>query len=195
MIKLKEAVIVEGKYDKIRLSAIVDAVIVETGGFQIFKDKEKVRLIQKLAEKNGIIVLTDSDNAGFMIRGKLASIVPKERIKHAYIPDILGKERRKAVSSREGKLGVEGMETEVLKRALEQAGVLSEDIKKAIPIDRSDLYAWGFYGRKDSKIRRTELLKKLGLPENMNTNMLCGVISALYGKDEFIKLYGDLLNE
>lgn len=188
MIKLKEAVIVEGKYDKIRLSSFLDAVIIETGGFRIFKDKEKMKLIKSLADKNGIVILTDSDNAGFMIRSKLMSCIEKEKIKNAYIPDIIGKERRKAAYSKERKLGVEGMETEVLKKALERAGVI-EGVSKtdADPITTADLYELGLSGRADSRQKRAALMKKMNLPENMSTKMLMDVLNALYTKEEFIE--------
>lgn len=189
MIKLKEAVIVEGKYDKIRLQGLIDAVIIETGGFRIFRDKENMRLIRTLAEKNGIIVLTDSDSAGFMIRGKLSSCIPKTQIKHAYIPDILGKERRKRMESKEGKLGVEGMETAVLEKALIQAGVSprpGREPPKDSGITKTDLYEWGITGKPDSRQKRQKLLSQLELPEHMTTNLLLSVLTTLYTKEELL---------
>lgn len=189
MIKLKEAVIVEGKYDKIRLQGLIDAVIIETGGFRIFRDQENMRLIRTLAEKNGIIVLTDSDSAGFMIRGKLSSCIPKTQIKHAYIPDILGKERRKRVVSKEGKLGVEGMETAVLEKALIQAGVSPQPGREPPMgggITKTDLYEWGITGKPDSRQKRQRLLSHLELPEHMTTNLLLSVLTTLYTKEELL---------
>lgn len=191
MIKLKEAVIVEGKYDKIRLGGLIDAVIIETGGFRIFRDKEKMRLIRTLAEKNGIIVLTDSDSAGFMIRGKLSSCIPKTQIKHAYIPDILGKERRKRFVSKEGKLGVEGMETAVLEKVLQEAGIRPQPerrLPKEKRITKADLYEWGITGKPESRQKRQRLLAQLGLPEHMTTNLLLSVLHTLYTKEELLDL-------
>lgn len=185
MIKLKEAVIVEGKYDKIRLAGLIDAVIIETGGFRIFRDKEKMKLIRTMAEKNGIIVLTDSDSAGFLIRGKLSSCIPKAQIKHAYIPDLLGKERRKRLESSEGKLGVEGMETAVLEKALADAGACT-GMPKEQTITKVDLYEWGITGRRESRQKRQRLLSELELPEHMTTNLLLPVLNTLYTKEELL---------
>ncbi len=189
MIKIKEAIIVEGKYDKAKLSTLLDAVIIETRGFRIFKDKDTLKLIQRLAGECGIIVLTDSDAAGFQIRAKLQSAVPPERIKHAYIPDIFGKERRKTVASKEGKLGVEGMNAGVLLEALQNAGVNAQ--AEGDELTKADFFMLGLSGKADSAARRKELLKKLDLPERMPANSLIKVINSIYGKEKFLKMLED----
>ena len=185
MIRVKEAIVVEGKYDKIKLSSLVEGVIIETKGFGIFQDREKLAL----AKQRGLIVLTDSDGAGFLIRGKLSSSIPPEQIKHAYIPDILGKERRKAAPSKEGKLGVEGMELSVLRQALERAGVTVEDgpappKETAPPLTKADLFQLGLTGGEDSAARRKALQKRLGLPERLSANGLLQALNALYSREE-----------
>ena len=169
MIRVKEAIVVEGKYDKIKLSSLVEGVIIETKGFGIFQDREKLAYLRALAKKRGLIVLTDSDGAGFLIRGKLSSSIPPEQIKHAYIPDILGKERRKAAPSKEGKLGVEGMELSVLRQALERAGATVEDgpapqKETAPPLTKADLFQLGLTGGEDSAARRKALQTRPGVP-------------------------------
>lgn len=190
MIKLKQAVIVEGKYDKAKLSSLVDATIVTTDGFDVFRDREKLAYIRALAEKNGIIILTDSDAAGFRIRAHIAGTVDPGRITHVYIPDILGKERRKAQPSAEGKLGVEGMPSDVLLDALRRAGVAIEGESPAqagngAPVTKSDLVEWGLSGGQDSAERRRRALQKLGLPARMNANAMLSAVNALYTRDEF----------
>lgn len=190
MIKLKQAVIVEGKYDKAKLSSLVDATIVTTDGFDVFRDREKLAYIRALAEKNGIIILTDSDAAGFRIRAHIAGAVDPGRITHVYIPDILGKERRKAQPSAEGKLGVEGMPSDVLLDALRRAGVAIEGESPAqagngAPVTKSDLVEWGLSGGQDSAERRRRALQKLGLPARMNANAMLSAVNALYTRDEF----------
>ena len=177
MIRVKEAIVVEGKYDKIKLSSLVEGVIIETKGFGIFRDREKLAYLRALAKKRGLIVLTDSDGAGFLIRGKLSSSIPPEQIKHAYIPDILGKERRKAAPSKEGKLGVEGMELSVLRQALERAGATP-------PLTKADLFQLGLTGGEDSAARRKALQKRLGLPERLSANGLLQALNTLYSREE-----------
>ncbi len=188
MIKLKQTVIVEGKYDKIRLSSLIDAPILQTDGFAVFKDKEKQKLIRRMAEKNGILILTDSDAAGFKIRSFLSGCVPPELVKHAYIPDILGKERRKSEHSKEGKLGVEGMKTEALVAALTKAGVLyeesdAEEERRTITV--TDLYEDGFTGGANSRTRKAELLKRLELPERLSTSSMLRVLNTMFTFEEY----------
>ncbi|MCQ2480933.1 MAG: DUF4093 domain-containing protein [Clostridia bacterium] len=187
MIKLKQAVIVEGKYDKIKLSQIIDAPIIQTDGFGIFKDKELQRLIRMLAEKDGIIVLTDSDSAGFVIRNFIGSTVDSSKITNVYIPDIFGKERRKTEASKEGKLGVEGVPDSVIIEALERAGVTCEKSESpARPITKQDLYELGFSGRQDSAAKRQSLLKFYNLPSRLTTNSLVKVLNLITTYDRLI---------
>ena len=183
-IKLTEAVIVEGRYDKLKLSNILDAFIIETNGFGIFKDKEKLKFIKKLAEERGIIVLTDSDHAGFMIRGHIASAVPKDRIKNVYIPDIYGKEKRKAEPSKEGKLGVEGMSGEIILDALKKAGVTCSVSQNDDPITTADLFELGLTGTPNAKENRKRLMQKLDLPEFLSTSALLSCLNNLMTKEE-----------
>ena len=191
-LKVKEAVIVEGKYDKIKLSSLIDGVIIETNGFQIFKDPEQMAMIRRLAETRGILVLTDSDGAGFVIRNHLKGILPPEQVKHAYIPDIAGKERRKRAPGKEGKLGVEGMPPQLLLEALERAGAtfLDGDGPRSPrgELTPAQLYVLGLTGRPDSAQRRQALLKRLDLPEHMSAKALLTVLNALYTSDEVIQL-------
>ena len=188
MRRIREAIVVEGRYDKNTLSQVVDAVILETSGFGVFKDGEKLALLRRLARERGLIIFTDPDGAGFVIRNFLKGAIPPEQVKHAYIPDIYGKERRKRAPGKEGKLGVEGVSPEVLLRALEQAGAtfLDEDAPASAAGDltAADLFALGLTGRPDSAARRQALLKKLGFPEHMNTKALLTVLNALYTADE-----------
>lgn len=192
MIKLKQAVVVEGKYDKAKLSSLVDATIVTTDGFDVFRDREKLAYIRALAEKNGVIILTDSDAAGFRIRAHIAGAVAPEKITHVYIPDIFGKERRKAQPSAEGKLGVEGMPSRVLLDALRRAGVAVEGeeapapAERAAPVTKADLVEWGLSGGPDSAGRRRRVLAALGLPARMNANAMLSAVNALYTRGEFL---------
>lgn len=192
MIKLKQAVVVEGKYDKAKLSSLVDATIVTTDGFDVFRDREKLAYIRALAEKNGVIILTDSDAAGFRIRAHIAGAVDPEKITHVYIPDIFGKERRKAQPSAEGKLGVEGMPSRVLLAALRRAGVAVEgeevpaSAERAAPVTKADLVEWGLSGGPDSAGRRRRVLAALGLPARMNANAMLSAVNALYTRGEFL---------
>ena len=196
MRKIKEAIVVEGRYDKNALSQVVDAVIVETSGFGVFKQNEQVELLRRLAEKQGLIVFTDSDGAGFVIRNFLKGAIPKEQVKHAYVPDLYGKERRKRAPGKEGKLGVEGMKPEVLLTALERAGAtfLDGDAAPAparTPLTKADLFALGPSGTPDSGTRRAALLNELGLPEHLNANGLLTVLNALYSREELEALLSD----
>lgn len=185
MLKISQAVIVEGKYDKIKLSNIIDAFIIETNGFSIFKDKKKMQFIKKLANKQGIIILTDSDHAGFMIRNYIAAGIPKDKITHVYIPDIIGKEKRKDEPSKEGKLGVEGMTGEILLNAFERANIQCKEILKDNPIITADLYQLGLSGTPDAKQNKKKLLKSLDLPEFLSTNSLLSCLNSMMTKDEF----------
>ena len=187
MIKIKEAVIVEGKYDKIKLSGIIDTVIIETDGFAIFKDKEKQKLIRFLSEKRGIIIMTDSDSAGFKIRNFINGITKSENIKNVYIPDIYGKEKRKTESSKEGKLGVEGMQPQIIMTALEKAGVLcsQNDKKSGNEITHTDFFEDGVSGSENSSEIRKMLAKELDLPERISSSSLLKIINSYMTYDEY----------
>ena len=191
MLKIKEAIVVEGRYDKSRLSSLVDGVIIETKGFGIFQDKGRLDYLRRLAQERGLIVLTDSDGAGFLIRSKIAACIPPEQLKHAYIPDIPGKERRKARPSKEGKLGVEGVPLELLRQALERAGAHIQG-EEAPPgkggITKADFYAWGLSGGPQSAQKRPQLQKRLGLPEHLSANGLLQAVNALYGRERLAQL-------
>lgn len=191
-IKLSEAVIVEGKYDKIKLSNILDAFIIETNGFAVFKDKTKLSFIKKLAKERGIIILTDSDHAGFMIRNYISSGVPKEQIKNVYIPDIFGKEKRKNAPSKEGKLGVEGMTKEVIVEALSKAGITSSKSVCSDPVTTVDFYDLGLTGGVGSKAKRKALCKVLDLPEFLSTSSLISCINNFMTKEEFYSVCQNL---
>jgi ribonuclease M5 len=194
-IRIKEALVVEGKYDKNTLSQLVDAPIFLTEGFGIFKDPEKLALLRAAAEKRGLIVLTDSDGAGLVIRNHLKGAIDPARVKHAYIPDVFGKEKRKAAPGKEGKLGVEGMTPAVLLQALRNAGATIIDgpvgaaigrqpDAESIEITKTDLYELGLTGRPDSKERRRALQKALGLPENLSTNALLTALNCVTTREE-----------
>lgn len=192
MIRIREAIIVEGRYDKNTLAQIVDAPILETSGFGIFHDRQRLALLRRLAETRGIIVLTDSDGAGFVIRNYLRCAIDPSQVKHAYIPDISGKERRKRTASKEGKLGVEGMRPDVLLEALRRAGATiegEETMAAGARITKADLYAAGLTGGADSRAARQWLLAQLDLPEHLSTNALLEVLNALMTREEFQKLY------
>ena len=187
MMRIKEAIVVEGRYDKNALSQVVDAVILETSGFSVFKDGEKLALLRRLAKKQGLIVLTDSDGAGFVIRNYIKGSIPKEQVKHAYIPDVYGKERRKRAPGKEGKLGVEGMTPEVLLQALLRAGATVDGEGTAAPrseLTSADLFSLGLTGQPDSAARRAALLRRLALPEHMSAKALLAVLNALYTPEE-----------
>lgn len=190
MLKIREAIVVEGRYDKNTLSQLVDTVILETSGFGIFKDKEKLALLRRVGEKRGLIILTDSDGAGFVIRNYLKGALPGEQVKHAYVPDLFGKEKRKRRPGREGKLGVEGMRPEVLEQALRRAGatVLDGTAGEERPtLTKADLFACGLSGGEGSKEKRQALLKKLELPEHLTPNAMLPVLSALYDRESLLR--------
>lgn len=188
MIKIKQAVIVEGKYDKIKLSGIIDAPIIQTDGFGIFKDKELQQLIRTLAAKRGILVLTDSDSAGFKIRSFIGSTVDQSNIIHAYIPDIFGKESRKTEPSKEGKIGVEGVSEDIIMQALANAGVLCESTPEPErPITKLDLYELSFTGGENSAQKRAALLKYYSFPERLSANSLIKVLNCVTTYDRFLQ--------
>ena len=186
MIRLKEAIIVEGRYDKIKLSGIVDAPIIETGGFRVFNDREKQKLIRQIAAARGIVILTDSDGAGFVIRNFLKGAVPKGQIKNCYIPQLAGKEKRKAQAGKEGLLGVEGMTDEVIIEALRRCGatVLGEETAAREEISKADLYELGLTGTACSAELRQGLLKYLNLPTYLSTNAMLTALNCLYSYEE-----------
>ena len=186
MVKIKEAIVVEGRYDKNTLSQILDAPILETGGFGIFKDKEQMALLRKVAQIRGLIVFTDSDGAGFVIRNHIKSAIDGKYLKHAYTPDILGKERRKSAPGKEGKLGVEGMTRDVILESLRRAGAtfLGEDEKQTSrQITKAELLELGLYGP-GSNGRRMNLIKKLGFPEKISNNAFLQALNLLYSLEE-----------
>lgn len=187
-IKISQAIIVEGKYDKIKLSNIVDAFIIETNGFAIFNDKKRLGFIKKLADERGIVILTDSDHAGFMIRNYIKNGIDKSKIINAYIPDVYGKEKRKSQPSKEGKVGVEGINAKVIKDALSRAGVLCEVSKNENPVTNYDLFEAGLSGRENSKQIKKKFLKMLNLPEFLSTNSLLSCINSMMSRDEFYSL-------
>ena len=186
MVKIREAIVVEGRYDKNTLSQIVDAPILETSGFGIFKDKAQLALLRQVAQKRGLIVFTDSDGAGFVIRNHIKSAIDSKYLKHAYIPDIAGKERRKSAPGKEGKLGVEGMTPDIILEALRRAGATidGEDTQTQNRITKQDLVELGLSGGKDSSEKRLALLKKLALPERMSANAMLQALNLLYTLDE-----------
>lgn len=196
MLRVKEVIVVEGRYDKNTLSQVVDAVIVETAGFGVFSDREKLNLLKKLAGARGLIILTDGDGAGFVIRNYLKGAIDKSLIKHAYIPDIQGKEKRKGSHSKEGKLGVEGMRPDILIDALRKAGATIDDKESPaageVRIGKTDMYNAGLSGKPGSIAKRQVLMKKLDLPERLSPNALLDVLNALMTRDAFLTLAADL---
>ena len=197
MVKIKEAILVEGRYDKNTLSQIVDAPILETSGFGIFKDKKQMALLRTIAEKRGLIVFTDSDGAGFVIRNHIKSAIPAKYLKHAYIPDIMGKERRKAAPGKEGKLGVEGMKPDVILEALRRSGatIEGEDVPVSRQITKQDLMALGLSGGADASAKRLALLKKLDLPEHMSANAMLQALNLLYSLEALTEFVETMENE
>ncbi len=193
MLKVREVIVVEGRYDKNTISQVIDATVIETSGFGIFSDKDKTALLKKLAEKRGLIILTDSDSAGFMIRGYLKGLLDSKTVKHAYIPDIIGREKRKSAPSKEGKLGVEGMDRDVIIAALKRSGATfehdGERTRGSEEITKADLFVQGLSGTDGSAERRAKLLLHLGLPERLSPNSLLDVLNTLYTRDEFFTLY------
>ena len=196
MVKIKEAILVEGRYDKNTLSQVVDAPILETNGFGIFKDKKQMALLRQVAEKRGLIVFTDADGAGFVIRNHVKSAIPAKFLKHAYTPDIFGKERRKDKAGKEGKLGVEGMKPEIILEALRKAGatIEGEDGLPSKGITKQDLMELGLSGGADSSAKRLALLKKLNLPEHMSANALLQALNLLYSLEELTTIVENLEN-
>ena len=190
MVKIKQAIVVEGRYDQNALRQIVDAPIFTTAGFGVMKDRELLALLRQIAEKRGLIILTDPDGAGFVIRNYLRGALPKEKVLHAYVPDVTGKERRKRKPGKEGKLGVEGMTPEVLLRALEQAGaeIDGTEMCRSQQMTKTDFYELRLSGWPDSAARRQTLKQKLGLPQHLSTNALLEAVNLLYTREELEKL-------
>ena len=200
MKKIKEVIVVEGRYDKNTLSQVVDATVVTLGGFAVFNDREKLAFLRRLALEQGLIVLTDSDGAGFVIRNYLKGALPRDLVKQAYIPDIHGKERRKRAPGKEGKLGVEGMRPQVLLESLRRAGAtfLDEEDQSTAPkepITKADLFALGLTGGTGSAARRQALLRQLDLPEHLTPNALLEALNLLYTREAFLKSTESLFSE
>ena len=193
MLEISRPIIVEGKYDKIKLNSLVKANIITTDGFGIFNAKEKAKLIRRLAAERGIIVITDSDGAGLVIRNFLRNLVPKDKITHIYIPQIKGKERRKDTPSKEGFLGVEGMEADFLRKAL--APFADGELKPRMTLTKTDLYELGLSGGADSALRREKLSKALDLPQNLSANALLEAICMLVSEEEFKIAYQSISEE
>ena len=194
MVKLRQAIVVEGKYDKNTLSQIVDTAIFTTDGFGGMTDKAFLTLLRSVVAERGLVILTDSDGAGFVIRNHLKSALPKQGVLHAYIPDVYGKEKRKTAAGKEGKMGVEGMSKEILLHALRAAGAEFEDeaqVGEKQPLTKLDFYELGLSGRSDSKERRAQLLKQLDFPQHMSANALLQALNALYDREEFLRKYYD----
>lgn len=197
MRKIKEVIVVEGRYDKNTLSQVVDATVITVGGFSVFNDKEKLAFLRRLAEERGLIVLTDSDGAGFVIRNYLKGALPKDKIKQAYIPDVQGKERRKRHAGKEGKLGVEGMKPDVILGVLQRAGAtfLDEDaaeMDESVPITKADLFELGLTGGPDSTVKRQMLLKRLDLPEKLTANGMLEALNLLYDRESLIEVLKEI---
>lgn len=196
MVKIREAIVVEGRYDKNTLAQIVDAPILETAGFGIFKNKEQMELLRRVAKERGLIVFTDSDGAGFVIRSRIKSAIPASQLKHAYIPDIYGKEKRKSAPGKEGKLGVEGMRPEVILEALRRAGAtFEEEPVQSVPpreITKQDLMDLGLSGSPDAGERRKKLLKACRFPEHMSANAMLQALNLLYTLEEVRNLVSGL---
>ena len=193
MNRIREVIVCEGRYDKNALKQVVDATVITTGGFQIFNDREQLHLLRRLAAERGLILLLDSDGAGFVIRNHIKSAIPPQQVKQAYIPDVYGKEKRKKTPGKEGKIGVEGMEPEVLLDVLRRAGAtfLDENVstEQGEPLTRGDLMDLGLMGA-GSKTKRQELLKKLSLPEHMSTSAMLEAVNLLMTREEFLRIYG-----
>ncbi|MBQ8928436.1 MAG: DUF4093 domain-containing protein [Oscillospiraceae bacterium] len=187
MLRIRQAIIVEGKYDKIKLGSLVQAVIIPTHGFRVFADEELLGLIRYYAKTTGILILTDSDRAGFRIRSYLKGAVSEGEVRHIYIPDVFGKERRKEKPSAEGKLGVEGMDPQVLLEAFRRAGVLTEEVPAGEPITKADLYMTGLSGRQSSAENRRALQRELGLPSLMSAAALLEVLNSMMNREEFLQ--------
>lgn len=198
MLKIREAIVVEGRYDKNTLAQIVDAPILETKGFGLFKDSKQLELLRSVAKKRGLIVLTDSDGAGFVIRNHIKSAIPAKYLKHAYIPDVAGKEKRKAAPGKEGKLGVEGMSPEVLLAALKNAGATIEGESRARgndQITKQDFVEFGLSGGPNASERRKRLQNRLYLPEHMSANALLQALNLLLSREELAEIAREWDNE
>lgn len=198
MLKIREAIVVEGRYDKNTLAQIVDAPILETKGFGLFKDPKQLELLRSVAKKRGLIVLTDSDGAGFVIRNHIKSAIPAKYLKHAYIPDVAGKEKRKAAPGKEGKLGVEGMSPEVLLAALKNAGATIEGESTAQgndQITKQDFVEFGLSGGPNASERRKRLQYRLHLPEHMSANALLQALNLLLSREELAEIVREWDNE
>lgn len=195
MRRIKEVIVVEGRYDKNTLAQAVDAAIVTLGGFSVFNDREKLAFLRRLAEKQGLIILTDSDGAGFVIRNYLKGALPRDKVRQAYIPDVRGKERRKRRPGKEGRLGVEGMRPEVLVEALRRAGATFLDETAEAPakeaLTKADLFELGLTGGQDSAARRRALLRRLDLPEHLTANGLLEALNLFYNRRELEALLRD----
>ncbi len=194
MVNIREAIVVEGRYDKNTLSQIVDAPIFETNGFGIFKDKAQMALLRQVAERRGLIVFTDADGAGFVIRNHIKSAIPGKYLKHAYTPDIFGKERRKSAPGKEGKLGVEGMKPEIILDALRKAGAtfVGEETRQTQAITKQDLMEMGLSGGANSAELRGKLLNKLNLPEHMSANAMLQTLNILFDLDELREILTEI---
>lgn len=202
LISIKQAIIVEGRYDKIRLNSLIDGLILETNGFRIFKDREKLALIRIMARRRGIVILTDSDSAGFRIRGYIRSAIPAEdqgKIYQAYIPEILGKEKRKAQPSKAGTLGVEGMPSQILLNALSRAGIPLSDgegeVRKQPPITKTDFFRDGLTGGADSGAKRRAVMSRLNLPPYLSANALLEILNASMTRREYEELIAQICSE
>lgn len=195
MIKLREAVIVEGRYDKIKLQSVIDTLIITTDGFGIFKDKEKLQFIRELARTRGIVIMTDSDSAGFKIRSYIWGSVTDGTVKNVYIPEIFGKERRKAAPSAEGMLGVEGVDIAVIEQALCRAGVTADSSPQQRVITKLDLYRDGLYGGKNSAALRKAFLRRVGLPARISANMIPEAVAYLLTYEQYTAAVDEVLNE
>lgn len=193
-LKIRQAVVVEGKYDKITLSQIIDAVIITTDGFGLYNDPEKASLIRFYAKTCGIIIMTDSDYAGQQIRGHIKSIVPNGSVINVYVPEIFGKEKRKAAPSKEGKLGVEGMSAEVISKALERAGVTGGVCEKT-PVTKTDFIMLGLSGGQGSARLRRQIAAALELPQGLSANALRDAVSVMLGREEFISFFENFVKE
>ena len=195
MYKIKEAIVVEGAYDRIKLSGFIDGVIIQTNGFTVFKDKNKLKTLKTLAEKGGIVILTDSDTAGFRIRSYIKQYIISGDVKNAYIPEIKGKEKRKNQPSKEGLLGVEGVTEEIIIKALKEAGCeingQAEQEAKVRPITKTDLYLLGLSGGEESARKRKALCERLGVPSKISPNMLVGVLNRLMSYEQLLEITGE----
>lgn len=195
MIKIKEAIVVEGNYDKIKLSGIVDTTIIVTDGFMIFGNKPKLRMLSQLADKTGIIIFTDSDRAGFQIRNYIKNVLRGKNVKHAYIPDIQGKEKRKDKPSKEGFLGVEGVSDEIIINALQSAATVADETENTRKITKADLCVDGMSGTSDSHNKRCKFLRKLGLPVRMSANTMLDCLNTIYGYDGYKRAVEEIFGD